>query len=464
MLTLHELREKIIGLNIKRFLLACAIFLSVSLGDTNIQAAPIIVGYYPSWTHDTYPAEKVVYSSLTHIAHAFIWPNSDGTLAAYDNFLYPGLITAAKKAGVKVIVSIGGWGNCAGYPLMAANTTTRRKFIDNVRTFCQTNGYQGVDLDWEYPSTPTERVLFTNLVKEMRESFDQVDKNLTISFVVPSGQSSAGQFDYAALKSAVNWIGCMTYDFHGSWSGHSGHNSPLYAPNNDPEGSSHLSMQYMLAQGILKEKLLMGLAFYGIEFNADRFYAAATGGGQIVYRDIITKTGRGWTYNWDDVAKVPYFQDGAKTKLISFDDSVSIKTKCDYVKVQNYGGVIMWALGQDDLGKKQPLLTAVGRYLNAPTQVENLTAQVPSQTTLLGNYPNPFNNSTQIRYHLANATAVTLEVLNTLGQSLQVIVAGQQDSGWHEVNFNGSTMSSGVYYLKLTAGNQISIQKIALVK
>ncbi len=79
----------------------------------------VIMGYYPGWEKSVYDHTKIPFENLTHIAHAFAWPDADGNLVVPADLLYPGLNTAARAAGVKMILSLGGWGNCAGFPGMS---------------------------------------------------------------------------------------------------------------------------------------------------------------------------------------------------------------------------------------------------------------------------------------------------------------------------------------------------------
>jgi len=92
--------------------------------------------------------------------------------------------------------------------------------------------------------------------------------------------------------------------------------------------------------------------------------------------------------------------------------------------------------------------------------------EVPMQTTLFPNYPNPFNPTTIIRYALPNSSEVTLEVFNSIGQRIAVLVNGWHQAGIFEANFNASNLSSGLYIYRLTVpseGVQLS-RKMLLVK
>jgi Right handed beta helix region/Secretion system C-terminal sorting domain len=89
---------------------------------------------------------------------------------------------------------------------------------------------------------------------------------------------------------------------------------------------------------------------------------------------------------------------------------------------------------------------------------------LPAVFALDQNYPNPFNPSTTIEYGLPHKSQVTLAVFNTLGQQVAVLQNGDQEVGYHEVRFDGSRFSSGVYLYRLKAGDFVQTRKLLLIK
>jgi len=97
------------------------------------------------------------------------------------------------------------------------------------------------------------------------------------------------------------------------------------------------------------------------------------------------------------------------------------------------------------------------------------SAAAPQATKLLGNYPNPFNPTTNIQYSLGEATHVTLRVYNTLGQVVATLVNDVQGAGyksvvWNGKNDSGAPVASGLYIYTLTAGNVVKSDRMLFMK
>jgi hypothetical protein len=90
--------------------------------------------------------------------------------------------------------------------------------------------------------------------------------------------------------------------------------------------------------------------------------------------------------------------------------------------------------------------------------------ETPHCFSLGQNYPNPFNPITEIRYDIPEISRVTLKVFDFLGRNIATLVNERKVPGSYEVNFDASTLSSGVYFYALRAGNRYAVRKMALIK
>jgi hypothetical protein len=98
------------------------------------------------------------------------------------------------------------------------------------------------------------------------------------------------------------------------------------------------------------------------------------------------------------------------------------------------------------------------------TSEKEIATTFPRTPFLTQNYPNPFNPSTTIRYALPERSHVTLAVFNTLGQQVATLAEGEREAGYHEVKFDASSLASGVYLYRLTAGDYVQARKLILLR
>lgn len=99
-----------------------------------------------------------------------------------------------------------------------------------------------------------------------------------------------------------------------------------------------------------------------------------------------------------------------------------------------------------------------------PLGVASNNPSVPVQFAVQQNYPNPFNPTTKIDFSIPARSNVSLVVYNVIGQQVATLVNETMETGFHTVNFNASSLSSGIYFYKLTAGNFSSVKKMMLLK
>ena len=99
------------------------------------------------------------------------------------------------------------------------------------------------------------------------------------------------------------------------------------------------------------------------------------------------------------------------------------------------------------------------------TGINEFSKQIPEDYSLAQNYPNPFNPTTRIKFYLKHGSKVKLDVYNMIGQKVAELINRELPSGFHEVEFNGKDLASGVYIYRLNAGNKFtSVKKMILEK
>ncbi len=325
----------------------------------------VVIGYYYSGTRAVFDHTRIRYRYLTHIAHAFAWPDSSGGLVVPEGFLYPELVAEAHDNGVKVIISLGGWGNAGGFAGMASTPESRRRFISQLLDFCMKNGYDGVDIDWEFVSNSEEQANFVLFVRELSAALKSRTPPLLLTMAAPAGHYWGKWISYEALAREFDFIGFMTYDYHGAWSDHSGHNSPLYACNSDGCGSVSETYHYALSRLVPPEKLLLGVPLFGKSFDCGGLREKFTTCGSYDYKDIMPLVPPQWVLLRDECAQVPFLRRADGGMIISFDDAESVKAKCRYVLDKQVAGVIVWELSGDEWNGRPELLEVIARSFGA---------------------------------------------------------------------------------------------------
>ena len=353
------------------YLGAALVFLTAAGCRTSLvppgPAAPnkVVMGYYASWTRAGFDHTKVAYGYLTHIAHAFAWPDSAGNLVVPTGYLYPALNAAAHAAGVKMILSLGGWGNCAGFPGMSATAANRGRFIGQLVDFCRANAYDGVDIDWEFVSSAEDQANFVLFIEALGAALKARMPALLLTMAAPANNYWGRWIDFERLADDFDFIGLMTYGYHGALSSHSGHNSPLYPGGGDACGSVEETLAYVRGRRVPPGKLLVGLPFFGSSFDCGGWGQPFTKSEHLSYDEIMDLPEAEWTLGWDENAQVPFLRRPDGRKIISFDDMRSIALKCQYVKDNQAAGVIIWELSQDSRLGKPELLEVVAKSFGA---------------------------------------------------------------------------------------------------
>lgn len=325
---------------------------TVKAGETN----KVFVGYV-----FRQPA-KINFSLYTHLCHAFITADEAGNVHTNKSVPSRELTAAAHDAGVKVLISLGGWGWDKQFAAIVRNAEAEDRYVKSVMEIVRSCDYDGIDLDWEYPDTAEEVVGFERLARRFRKLLDAAGKErgrvMIQTMAVSATRSTLKWLKNDVLLETMDWLHVMTYDMAGEWTDYAGHHSPLYASSKQPGNprSTELAIKYLLDRGLPADRLALGIPLYGKGFMVSEPYARKkdpTGGsrkqargGNYVYLYHL-QTQEGWTRQWDDETKNPWLIAPDHSAVIGYDDDESVAMKTEWAMKHNLRGVFFWEINGD---------------------------------------------------------------------------------------------------------------------
>ena len=188
-------------------------------------------------------------------------------------------VTELKSKGVKVLIAIGGWNDSKGgkYSKMVNDPEARKRFVDSTVTFIKKYNFDGLDLDWEYPKCwqvdcnagpASDKPAFAALVRELRQTFTPLGWLLSAA-VSPAKLVIDAAYDVPSISRDLDWIGVMTYDYHGHWDKKTGHVAPMYyhSETEAPFFNANYTLNRWIELGADPAKLIMGVPLYGQSFT-----------------------------------------------------------------------------------------------------------------------------------------------------------------------------------------------------
>jgi chitinase len=240
-----------------------------------------IIGYYFEGFQGNID-QNVQFDKLTHIMYAFLIPAEDGSLIGINSPEKLRLIVEkGHKNGVKVLISVGGWSYNGAlldstFEKMAASDGARNKFVKNVVNFVDEYNLDGVDMDWEYPDLGQSSKNYEKLIVDLNVKLKNRGKYLTAavpgSIFKDRGWESAEAVSDRCLKE-FDWINIMAYD---------GENGPGHSTFS----FSETSLGYWNHRGVPKEKLVLGVPFYG-RLNYKSYKDLVAENRNYAYQDVV---------------------------------------------------------------------------------------------------------------------------------------------------------------------------------
>ncbi|AXC13127.1 Chitinase [Acidisarcina polymorpha] len=277
-----------------------------------------------------------------------------------------------ENPGLTVLVSVGGWLWSGGFSDMALTPASRAIFIDSVADFVVRYKLDGLDIDWEYPGMAgagnpfrsEDKQNYTLLLKELRERFDKVEKQIHRRLYITIATGASTEFlehtDMRTVQKLVDTVNLMSYDYYEPGVDKiTGNHAPLFVDPSDPKAvSADQSVRDFEQAGVPASKLVLGVPFYGHVWgqvpplNHGLFQAGAPVPNAFAnYASIATTMlGQGYSRYWNEKASVPYLYNAEKRIFVSYEDAESLSVKCKYVLDHHLAGVMFWDYTSDPSG------------------------------------------------------------------------------------------------------------------
>ena len=106
----------------------------------NILLSQRVVGYYPQWVQSNLQISSIDFSVVTHVNHAFAWPDENANIQSYSNMFNISNAQTIHSQGAKFLLSLGGWGNNVGFEAVVSSPSLRNDFINNLIDICENYG------------------------------------------------------------------------------------------------------------------------------------------------------------------------------------------------------------------------------------------------------------------------------------------------------------------------------------
>lgn len=312
---------------------------SLKRGDGNYtdHSEKIAVAYMT----DRYPdiPEPDMYSHLIY-AFAVFNDSLDGVVVRYPDKLKAMTELKKKNPKLKVILGLNDYRR-PGFCEMTGDPKKRKAYVKSVKDVIKTYGLDGVDLDWEFPTiegqghnfTPEDDKNYVLLVKDLRKA---LGKKAWISYY---SNNSGLWIDHKGMVPYVSYVNVSGYNMAAPKEGEPMlHHSALYPSKKTGDRCVSRAIEHHIELGIPKEKILMGLPFFG--------RGMAPFPSEVDWIDF-SKYSSGLQTQWNDEAQAPYFCDEEGNLIMGYDDERSIAAKFDFIRTNQLPGIFVWSFESD---------------------------------------------------------------------------------------------------------------------
>lgn len=333
-------------------------------------------------------AKDLPIQQLTHVFYAFIgidpatgrvkltdeWADAQLPMAAATGGKVTGslqqLFTIKKvQRKLKVLMSIGGWGTAHLFSAVVLDPAKLAKFVSSTVEMVSEYGFDGVDIDWEYPKDQHEGRLLESLLQKLRQA---LDPSLLLTIAAPGGNEQLAQLNLQQLDRHLSFWNIMCYDFAGSsWSTKTGFHSNLFGHNGDNGLNCDDILKTYLAGGVPLSKLVLGMPLYGRKFSQPHSPAPGQPFQKGGAEDIIDYKLLNGKEEFDPRKVAACQFDRATATWVSYDNVQSAKIKAQYVKSNGLAGGFWWDSAGDSSDAEKSLVMNFVNQLGGPEVLED---------------------------------------------------------------------------------------------
>lgn len=333
-----------------------------------------IAGYYAAWTANSgFTPAQIDPNLLTYILYAFANIGPDLRIIMGYPYIDPYnfrqlAVLKQTNPNLKTLISVGGWTWSGLFSDVALTETSRTVFAESCAAFIRQHGFDGVDIDWEFPVSgglptnirrPEDKQNFTLLLRTLRQVLDDFgaadNKRYLLTIAGGSGSHYAQNTELSLIHPFLDFATIMTYDIHGTWDSYTDFNAPLYL-NNDISPQYKWSVDSGIRSwdqaGFPMNKLHMGIPFYGYIYSSVNnfnygLYQPYMGANAINFSQIAANylNNPSFVRFFHPESKVPWLFNGSI--FISYDDLESIRYKSEYIIENGLAGATIWEQSQD---------------------------------------------------------------------------------------------------------------------
>lgn len=327
----------------------------------------IVYGFVPYWNVKTTQMQP----ELTHLSYFGLGIGADGSLLTKEGEnIAPGynalqseefltIINQASKNNTKLELVLIQFEPDTIQALLSSPTAID-KLTNSLDQVLLAYPFSGINIDIEYSGdvSDTVRDQLVDFVAALNNHLDRKYKNVHLSIDMYAGAAARRQiWDVERIAPHVDHIVIMAYDFHRKSSPQAGPIAPLFGGDNEWDSDIN---QYIakFVQVVPREKLLLGVPFYGYEWQTTSRHAKATTypdtGSTATFKRIqeLLKQQKELDVQlrWDELALSPYlsYEKDGETYVVYYENSRSLSYKLDYVNQLGLGGIAIWALGYED--------------------------------------------------------------------------------------------------------------------